>query len=466
MKRTLSLFLLLSGFGFAQSFVQFDDDFNSGLGNWLISSQGNSCVWENYFPPYPGPYTIPDAQDGIMAADADQCSSSVNTTAVLDTIIDISGYFCVLFLQWDNDWNATDNNDTAFVEISFDLGISWEAIWEKDGVSARNSVEYAYYDEYLQTDVDYAMLRLRTVQNGSGSWWAIDNFSVMISSVIEMPATPTNLTAQLAGQNAEVLLNWEFTATPSYELGFQITRKLGPPWPYNNYEILDSVDISLRSYIDTTAQDNLQYTYRIRSYSYQFYSFLSEAAVIITPVEFISFSAIANESDIRLFWSTSTETNNSGFEIERSSGDEWKAIAFIPGKGNSTVRSDYSYTDSNLKPAEYRYRLKQTDYDGSYQYSNVATAEITKYNQFVLYQNYPNPFNPSTIISYYIPEMSRVRINVYNILSQSVAVLVNENQDAGFHSIDFNAGRLPGGVYFYQIQYNSYSKTKKMILLK
>lgn len=464
MKRTLSLVIFLSGLCLAQANNGYDENFNSGLSNWVITSQGSSCTWENYYPPYPGPYSIPGAEDGILAADADQCGTAVNTTAMLDTLIDMSGYFCVIFLSWGNDWNATDGNDSAFVEISTDFGDTWEVMWEKDGVSARTSTETAYFDEYVEGDFDYALLRLRTVQNGSGSWWAIDNFDAQVSYVLEMPATPTSLTAQLSGQ--DVLLNWEFTATPSWELGFQITRKEGGAWPYNNYVIVDSVDVSERSYLDTTVHDNTEYSYRIRAYSFQLYSLFSDAAFIATPVELTGFSAAVNGGDIILNWSTASETNNRGFIIERNAGEGFKGIGFTPGSGTTALPRSYTFTDKNPPPGTYSYRLKQVDYNGSYEYSGTAEADLRSPVEFTLAQNYPNPFNPSTRIEWETPAAGRQVLKIFDVLGKEIVVLVNEYRPAGNYVIDFAPKDLPGGVYIYQLISGTSVQARKMILLK
>ncbi len=465
MKRTLVLFFLLSGLCLAQSNNFYGDDFNNGLSKWIISSQGTSCVWENYYPPYPGPYTIPGSQSGIMAADADECGTEINTTAVLDTLINISGYFCQVYLTWANDFKVTDADDSAFVEISTDFGVTWEVIWEKGGESARFTGEIAFFDEFEGQDIDYAMVRFRTVQHGSGSWWAIDNLEIQVFAVIEIPAAPTNLTAELSGSN--VLLNWDFTPTPSWELGFQITRKEGGPWPYYDYVILDSVYVTLRSYLDTTAQDNTEYSYRIRSYSYQFISFFSEAAVITTPVELTGFTADVNGADVILNWATATETNNRGFIIERNAGEGFTNIGFTPGSGTTALPRSYRFTDKNLPPGSYSYRLKQVDFDGSYEYSMIAEAVVNNTpGEFLLAQNYPNPFNPSTKIEWQTTEAGHQVLKIYDVLGKEIAVLVNEYRPAGKHSIDFSAKDLPGGVYVYQLKSGSLVQTKKMILLK
>ena len=86
--------------------------------------------------------------------------------------------------------------------------------------------------------------------------------------------------------------------------------------------------------------------------------------------------------------------------------------------------------------------------------------------QFRVDQNYPNPFNPSTTITYQLPTNAFVNLRVYDVLGREVETLVNERQNAGDHSVTFNAGNLPSGVYFYRLQAGNYSATKKLLLLK
>jgi hypothetical protein len=85
---------------------------------------------------------------------------------------------------------------------------------------------------------------------------------------------------------------------------------------------------------------------------------------------------------------------------------------------------------------------------------------------YFLGQNYPNPLNTITHISYGLKEAAHVRINLYNISGQKVGVIVDEQKEAGYHSVDFNAANLAGGIYFYKIEANDFSQTKKMILVK
>jgi subtilisin family serine protease len=195
-------------------------------------------------------------------------------------------------------------------------------------------------------------------------------------------------------------------------------------------------------------------------------------AVAMIPVELESFTAAANENSVTLSWSTATEKNNSGFSIERKTplDERWREVGFVPGFGTTTERKSYSFTDVNLSMGNYSYRLKQIDFDGTIEYSNEVLAEIGAPRNFALMQNYPNPFNPSTTIEFSIPEASNISVEVYNVIGELVASLVNQSLDAGYHKINFNASNLPSGTYVYQLkatgQNGTFIEAKKMLLMK
>ena len=85
---------------------------------------------------------------------------------------------------------------------------------------------------------------------------------------------------------------------------------------------------------------------------------------------------------------------------------------------------------------------------------------------FALEQNYPNPFNPVTTIRYALPQEAFVILKIYDMLGREVATLVQEDQPAGYRSVEFDAGRLPSGVYTYRIAAASFTEVKKMLLIK
>lgn len=186
------------------------------------------------------------------------------------------------------------------------------------------------------------------------------------------------------------------------------------------------------------------------------------------PVEMTSFTADVVGSSVMVNWSTATETNNRGYEIERelSGNTGWENIGFVAGFGTTTRPMSYSFKDTDIKTGTYLYRLKQIDYDGTTSYSGEVTVTVNIPVQFSLEQNYPNPFNPSTRIEYSIPVKSDVRLSVFSTLGEKVADLVNEQKEAGSYGIEFNAGKLSSGMYFYRLEAGNNVLTKKMLLVK
>jgi hypothetical protein len=189
--------------------------------------------------------------------------------------------------------------------------------------------------------------------------------------------------------------------------------------------------------------------------------------VVTIPVELISFSATTDSKNVNLNWATATEINNSGFEIERRyDKTDWLEIGFVPGHGTTTEKQNYSYIDQNVNAGIYSYRLKQVDFDGTFEYSNEILVNVTASSEFTLDQNFPNPFNPNTLIKYSIPKSSQVSLKIFNTLGQEMETLVNEEKQVGTYEVNWNASNLQSGVYFYRLQADSFIETKKMILLK
>ncbi len=196
----------------------------------------------------------------------------------------------------------------------------------------------------------------------------------------------------------------------------------------------------------------------------------------IIPVELLSFTATAQQNNVVLNWSTASEINNRIFEVQRANGNseqnnrDWKTIGYVQGKGTTTERTDYSYTDDSPMNGISYYRLKQIDFDGTFRILNAEMVEFNQVKEYSLEQNYPNPFNPSTVINYSIPEAGQVKLRVYNLLGSEVAVLVDEFIEAGNHSVEFSTEKLKNkigsGVYIYTLKAGSFTQTRKMVVLK
>ena len=135
-------------------------------------------------------------------------------------------------------------------------------------------------------------------------------------------------------------------------------------------------------------------------------SYLSSEASPL-PVELISFSGNVNHGKILLSWQTASEVNNYGFEIQKLEArskkleEGWEKVGFVEGYGNSNSPKEYSFIDQEYDQDQeiIRYRLKQIDFDGKFEYSGVVEVEVNNLpTEFELEQNYPNPFNPTTSI--------------------------------------------------------------------
>ena len=189
------------------------------------------------------------------------------------------------------------------------------------------------------------------------------------------------------------------------------------------------------------------------------------------PVELTSFSATATENSVKLSWMTATESNNFGFQVERKNESAWQKIAFLQGKGTTTIPTNYHYTDENLQPGTYQYRLKQIDTDGAFEYSNILSVTVGAPERFSLQQNYPNPFNPSTSINYELLTDGKVVLKIYNLLGQKVRTLVNGNQAAGFRSVlwdgkNDSGSSVPSGIYIYEMRAGDFIMRRKAMFLK
>lgn len=187
------------------------------------------------------------------------------------------------------------------------------------------------------------------------------------------------------------------------------------------------------------------------------------------PVELTSFTSSVNSRDAKLQWITASELNNSGFDIQRTNADNnWINVGYVTGSGTSHIPVNYSFEDKNITAGKYKYRLKQTDYNGNYEYYNLASdVEVGIPSKFNLSQNYPNPFNPVTKIDYTVPVDSKVSLIIYDVSGREVTRLINNDlKKADYYTVTFNGSGFSSGVYFYKLISDNFVQTKKLIMLK
>ena len=198
----------------------------------------------------------------------------------------------------------------------------------------------------------------------------------------------------------------------------------------------------------------------------------------VLPIQLSSFTAtVVSPTQVRLDWTTVSEINNFGFEVERSSNDtsEFTTLpnSFVSGHGTTNEQHNYASQDVAANAAFPYYRLKQIDLDGTQHFTEPVLAwGLTSVPSsvvpvsYALHQNYPNPFNPVTTIAFDIPELSHVTLDVYDILGKKVVTLVDCTLTAGKQTVEFSGENLADGIYIYALRAGNYTDVKKMVLLK
>lgn len=191
-----------------------------------------------------------------------------------------------------------------------------------------------------------------------------------------------------------------------------------------------------------------------------------------TKVELTSFEGASVPFEgVALNWKTSYEDGNIGFDVLRSSsknGEFEKITAAL-------IQSDdgsYAFTDTTAAAGyTYFYKLEDLDIGGQRSQSEAIMVTVDIPKEFMLLQNYPNPFNPMTTIRFQLPKAVPVKVAIFNINGQEVKRLIDDRKDAGYYEIRWtgqnNAGlQVSSGVYYYRIQTDNFTATKKMLLIR
>ncbi len=199
----------------------------------------------------------------------------------------------------------------------------------------------------------------------------------------------------------------------------------------------------------------------------------SDQSSSLLPVSLQNFACIYYNNIVKLTWSTSTEIQNYGWEIERAEMNKetnrpsvWQKIGFVKGAGNSNSPKFYEFVDNSALFGNYFYRLKQIDLDGNYSYSSEVKVFVGQKPQVYDVKNFPNPFNPMTTIRYELPEDGNVKLEIYDITGQLVQKLVDEYKTAGVYQVQFDGSKLASGIYISVLRGNGVTITRKMQLIK
>ena len=344
-------------------------------------------------------------------------------------------------LKWDNGWfNSLGLGQNGSVIIAARFA---------DTLTTLYSGYYLAHIEFAISNLPSSII-LKVFDEGTNSSAGPLIYSQDVSSLIEASSwniIDVNPPILITGD--DIWIGYEVTMTSTqFVIGFDD----GPVHPDGDW-LFDPSNPSLGWY--HLSQFGFDNNWVIRGY-------LTD----VVPVELTSFTGSSTNGNVTLNWSTATETNNQLFEIERRQENSgFVLIGLVEGKGTTTESQEYSFVDRDVTTGKYFYRLKQIDFDGTFEYSAEIEVDAAPVS-FSLEQNYPNPFNPSTKITYSIPNKSFVTLKVYDPIGSVVAELVSEEKEAGKYEIDFNASNLSSGVYFYKIEAGDFIQIKKMLLLK
>ncbi|MFN3839908.1 MAG: T9SS type A sorting domain-containing protein [Cyclobacteriaceae bacterium] len=177
------------------------------------------------------------------------------------------------------------------------------------------------------------------------------------------------------------------------------------------------------------------------------------------PVELVFFRAKANGGQVDLTWRTASETNNDYFTVERSAdAGEWTTLATVPGKGNSTTRTDYGVVDDNPVTGTNYYRLKQTDFDGTFTYSAVVSAFV-EFTESI--HVYPNPARESFTIKASF-QLDATRIQLYDQLGKQVRVVVSSAENG--NRLEVDSSSLTPGLYILQVTNGKVLRSVRVII--
>ena len=190
------------------------------------------------------------------------------------------------------------------------------------------------------------------------------------------------------------------------------------------------------------------------------------------PVELVGFEALADGETVVLRWETASETNNAGFEIEHAAAEpggtlRWHVIGFVEGYGTVNEPQRYTHRVPTLAPGRHRFRLRQVDFDGAFEYSPEVEVAVELAATHALAAAYPNPFNPRTQFSLSVAQAQPVTVTVYDALGRRVAVLHDGFLDAGLpHTFTMDAASWPSGVYLYEAAGATFREVRTALLVK
>lgn len=207
--------------------------------------------------------------------------------------------------------------------------------------------------------------------------------------------------------------------------------------------------------------------------SFSQFGIASSAGSNPLPVELVAFEAVTDGTQAVLRWTTASETNNAGFEVQMrvSAADAadalWEQVGFVEGRGNTARAQQYEHRVERLAAGRHVFRLKQVDYDGTFAYSPEVEVTVELPERYEMGTPHPNPFNPQTQFTLTLAREEHVNIAVFDLLGRQVALLHDGMLSANeAHRFRFEASTLPSGLYFIRAVGASFQASRSITLLK
>ena len=191
-----------------------------------------------------------------------------------------------------------------------------------------------------------------------------------------------------------------------------------------------------------------------------FSEFVLASSTNALPVELVDFSAQADGPNVVLRWQTASETNNAGFSVEQTTGDDaaWTTVAFVDGNGTTLEARSYALSLPDLAPDRYRFRLKQIDTDGAFAFSPVVETTVAVDGAYWLSPLAPNPARTRSRLTLRVSQPQHVRADLYDATGRRVRTVADEQMDADrAHALVLDASSLATGLYLLRIEGERFS---------
>jgi hypothetical protein len=202
---------------------------------------------------------------------------------------------------------------------------------------------------------------------------------------------------------------------------------------------------------------------------------------VTLPVELVAFEALSDGAGaVRLHWTTASETNNAGFEVQHLAGGDgahasaedgqataWQRLGWVDGHGTTAEAQRYTYRTDDLVPGTHRFRLKQIDYDGAFEYSPEVEVIVGLHRSHVVERAYPNPFNPEATLRFAVQREQPVTVSLYDALGRQVAVPFDGVARAGqMQRVTIDGSALPSGLYLVRVRGERFVETRTLTLVR